>query len=248
MIELCKIIETTHIGNEFMSNVCSTYDFLNSSKREDQFEKELSALKEDYKSKTISNVRFLTHSSLWLFIHKIKETFLDIGNPKELIKEYLLHGNNNIPISAVRIYETPILSAFNDLRSFYDKLYYDYNKRFLDEGYTPPQGVIRYQLELPKNFDLNEIKPRPESPKLDIRATAILWFLLKEHGLTLDYSFISYAKLVHYLTGHSVQNLRTKKGFGNIGILLDDKKRLEIVRRNLMKVVEDIDIKLKMIR
>lgn len=76
------------------------------------------------------------------------------------------------------------------------------------------------QLVLPENFNLPKMDLKIS--KLDIRQTALLFFLLRENQLILNYSNDSLAKIVYALTGHSEQNLRTKNGFGIIRDILDD--------------------------
>jgi len=103
--------------------------------------------------------------------------------------------------------------------------------------------------ELPENFSL--IEQSINSEALDIRQTAILFYYLRKHHATIEYSDKSYAKLVHYLSGYSAENLRKRKGFGNIIEISKETRdgvkhsNLKNVRTLLEKIISDIDKEIK---
>jgi len=70
--------------------------------------------------------------------------------------------------------------------------------------------------ELPEGFKLIEKGINEKIERLDIYQSALLFHYLKESNAIIHYSDNSLAKFVHYLTGHSEQNLRRDKGFGVI--------------------------------
>jgi hypothetical protein len=90
--------------------------------------------------------------------------------------------------------------------------------------------------------------------KLDIRQTALLFYYLREFELVLKYNDDSLVKIICALTGHSEQNIRTKKGFGIIQDIKrdipDTKTRqfkevpnynLNVLRSVLNEIIEEID-------
>lgn len=99
--------------------------------------------------------------------------------------------------------------------------------------------------ELPENFSL--IKNGLKSEALDIKQTAVLFYYLRKHKATIDYGDKSFSKLIHYLTGHSANNLRQKSGFGNIIEILRsskngiEKNNLKKVKELLENILHDID-------
>lgn len=99
--------------------------------------------------------------------------------------------------------------------------------------------------ELPENFSLTELGIKAEA--LDIKSTTIIWDKFRKRGGTINYSDKAYSELVHYLTGHSANNLRQKSGFGNI-IKISRETRKGVKYYNLKKakeflllIISDID-------
>lgn len=120
-------------------------------------------------------------------------------------------------------------------------------KNLLDEylnGKSSIQQITQYQL--PENFKLKSLNIKTD--KLDIYQTAILFHLLRETEIFINYSNADLAKFAHYLTGHSEQNLRTDKGFSNIYDIMLQKRNgkkaynLHVLKKALLSVVEKIDI------
>lgn len=103
--------------------------------------------------------------------------------------------------------------------------------------------------ELPENFSLRDLNIK--SKALDIRQTAVLFHYLKEHKAVIEYDDTSYSKLVHYLSGHSMQNLRRNSGFGNIWKIKGESRNgisystLKSVRGLLENIIEDINNEIK---
>jgi len=115
-----------------------------------------------------------------------------------------------------------------------------------------PQGISvngniekKIVVELPEDFSL--IEQSINSEALDIRETAVLFYYLRKHHATIEYSDKSYAKLVHYLSGYSAENLRKRSGFGNIIKIFNEKRggveksNLKNVKHLLEKIISDID-------
>lgn len=104
-------------------------------------------------------------------------------------------------------------------------------------------------VELPEDFSL--IEQSINSEALDIRGTAVLFYYLRKHHATIEYSDKSYAKLVHYLSGYSAENLRKRSGFGNIIEILKEtrggveKSNLKNVKSLLENIISDIDKEIK---
>ncbi len=103
--------------------------------------------------------------------------------------------------------------------------------------------------ELPDKFSLTTLGIKSQG--LDIRETAILFYYLRKYSATIDYTDNSYSKIVHYLSGHSEANLRTRSGFGNIinivketreGVKYSNIKNVKIL---LEKIISDIDREIK---
>lgn len=100
--------------------------------------------------------------------------------------------------------------------------------------------------ELPENFSLTTEKIKADQV-LDIKQTALLFFLLRKHKATINYSDRSLAQIVHYLTGHSKDNLRTHKGFGQIWNIMKETRQdtanynLKKLRGFLQGMIQEID-------
>lgn len=90
--------------------------------------------------------------------------------------------------------------------------------------------------------------------KLDIRQTALFFYYLRKFDFVLDYADDSFAKIINVLTGHSEQNIRTKKGFGVIGSIKNDEPdskpkyfiekpnhNLEVLKSALLEIIKEID-------
>jgi len=99
--------------------------------------------------------------------------------------------------------------------------------------------------QLPEDFSLTKLNIKAKA--LDIKQAAILFYYLKDQGAILDYSNQSLAKLVHYLTGHSLENLRKNKGFGEItNILRETRQGIKYYNTiEVKKFLENIIIKLE---
>lgn len=101
------------------------------------------------------------------------------------------------------------------------------------------------QYNLPENFKLKTLNIKAD--KLDIYQTAILFHLFREADVFINYSNTDLAKLAHYLTGHSEQNLRTDKGFSNIHDIMLMKRKgvksynLLALKKVLSEVIDKID-------
>ncbi len=103
--------------------------------------------------------------------------------------------------------------------------------------------------ELPENFSLTEMGVKSQA--LDIRQTAALFYYLRKHHATIEYTDSAYSKLVHYLSGHSAENLRKRSGFGNIIEIFRETRggvkysNLKNVKSLLEKIISDIDKEIK---
>jgi len=103
--------------------------------------------------------------------------------------------------------------------------------------------------ELPDNFSLTTLGVKSQA--LDIRQTAALFYYLRKHHATIEYTDSSYSKLVHYLSGHSAENLRKRSGFGNIIEIFRETRggvkysNLKNVKSLLEKIISDIDKEIK---
>ena len=99
--------------------------------------------------------------------------------------------------------------------------------------------------DLPVNFSLTERGIKSEA--LDIRQTAVLFHFLRNNKATIEYTDLSYSKLVHYFSGHSAENLRKKSGFGNIREIIKETRQGEkyhnakVVKSLLEKIISDIE-------
>ena len=93
--------------------------------------------------------------------------------------------------------------------------------------------------ELPSDFSLQSRETNQDA-SLDIRQSAILFYLLRKHKAIIPYSDASLAKFVHYLTGYSESNLRTRKGLGNYWSIIKE-NREGISNYNAIKVKEFLE-------
>ena len=87
----------------------------------------------------------------------------------------------------------------------------------------------------------------PMKPKFDIYETAILFEYLKEKEMIKNYPVETLSKMIHYLTGHSENTIRTK-AFSQVGFLKDGRTALKKgsapvlqVRELLPEIIDDID-------
>ena len=87
-------------------------------------------------------------------------------------------------------------------------------------------------IKLPEFFTL----PNKQKPirRLDIRQTALLFELMKDKDVVLNYDYDDLAKIVSALTGHSEQNLRTTDGFGVKSLIFSDKEKTKT--KNFKKI------------
>ncbi len=123
----------------------------------------------------------------------------------------------------------------------------DYIEEKIEALENPAINVSQAEgkINLPADFKLSSLGLKID--KLDIYQTAILFHFLKEHHAFLDYNNEALAKFAHYLTGHSEQNLRTDKGFGEIQhIIRQDRKEekfydLKVVKKFLEEILDDIE-------
>lgn len=84
-----------------------------------------------------------------------------------------------------------------------------------DQDVTLRQKIVQPPvLILPENFNLPKLNLVAE--RLDIRQTALLFDYFRKIKVILNYKDESLAEFVYAFTGHSEQNIRTKKGFGKI--------------------------------
>ncbi len=99
--------------------------------------------------------------------------------------------------------------------------------------------------QLPENFKLTKQNIRID--RLDAYQSAILFYYLRNHKAIINYTDADLAEFVHYLTGHSEQNLRTKKGFGSIWDIISEERNGEkffnakAVKTLLQEIIDDID-------
>ena len=86
---------------------------------------------------------------------------------------------------------------------------------------------------------------------LDIYQSALLFDYLRKHGGIQNHTSSNLSPLIHSLTGHSAQNLRTDKGFGVMAYIKSDKAKnknydhipnynLINVKEFLNKIIDDI--------
>lgn len=117
-----------------------------------------------------------------------------------------------------------------------------------EERQLTENKIVKPEYHLPEGFKLNMLNIKAE--KLDIYQTAILFHLLREAGVIINYSNADLAKFAHYLTGHSEQNLRTDKGFSNIFEIMKTNRNgvkaynLQILKKELQQLINTIDSKL----
>jgi hypothetical protein len=124
---------------------------------------------------------------------------------------------------------------------------YEIQKKSIKQNLVESKTII-----LPENFSLPRMNLTIS--KLDIRQTALLFYYLREFELVLKYNDDSLVKIICALTGHSEQNIRTKKGFGIIQDIKrdipDTKTRqfkevpnynLNVLRSVLNEIIEEID-------
>lgn len=117
-----------------------------------------------------------------------------------------------------------------------------------EERQLAENKIVKPEYHLPEGFKLNTLGIKAE--KLDIYQTAILFHLLREAGVIINYSNADLAKFAHYLTGHSEQNLRTDKGFSNIFDVMKTNRNgvkaynLQILKKELQQLINTIDSKL----
>ena len=181
-----------------------------------------------------------------------------------ILHHFIKHYNDilNINDKQLKIFEdvkitkqiadlfTKILIEFLTLKLKYlhpetDKLYIAQPQGISVDGNIEKKIVV----ELPEDFSL--IEQSINSEALDIRQTAVLFYYLRKHHATIEYSDKSYAKLVHYLSGYSAENLRKRKGFGNIIEISKEtrggveKSNLKNVKSLLEKIISDIDKEIK---
>jgi len=144
---------------------------------------------------------------------------------KRLIEPYLTYSNSYLTY-CIQYFET---------RESYQKL--EFNNLPLGSNSQPT-------INLPENFSL-----RKENLKIDsmtISQSTILFHYLREEELTINYNDSSLSKFIHYLTGHSEQNIRTK-GLGQIYHLVNDSKKgvdfydLKQVKQHLENIIKNID-------
>ena len=139
------------------------------------------------------------------------------------------------------------LSQFEDLL-FKNKTYL--KEQDENEFYNGIMEMVKEAIDKLKLIELNpniNLKSPQESiSTLDLYQTAILFAYLKESGIILPYDNKSLAKLLHHLTGHSEQNLRTK-GLGNI-YSIKGETRNEEKQYNLIRVKNQIEGLLKKIK
>ena len=104
-------------------------------------------------------------------------------------------------------------------------------------------------IQLPEDFKLTSMNLKASG--LDINQTAILFYMLRKKDAFLNYNDSDLAKFAHYLTGHSEQNLRTRKGFGAIQDIMDQYRQgessfnLKSLKIFLEELIEDIDNEIK---
>ena len=129
------------------------------------------------------------------------------------------------------------------------------NKQFFKEQdelefYIGIVGVLTTTIDKLKLLELNQdihLKSPQESVTiLDLYQIAILFDYLKEMGIILPYDNKSLARLLHHLTGHSEQNLRTR-GLGNI-YSIKVETRDEEKQFNLIRVKDQIETLLNKIK
>lgn len=107
------------------------------------------------------------------------------------------------------------------------------------------------EYQLPKDISLTKLNIKNETDLIDIKQVAILFYLLRENGATVNYTDASFAKLIHWLTGHSESNLRTHKGFSRIIEIMKEAKsgtekyNLIQVKKFLQSLLEQIDEKIR---
>ena len=103
--------------------------------------------------------------------------------------------------------------------------------------------------QLPENFSSN--KNESANLKLDIKQTAILFYQLKKHKAIYPFSDQALAKLVSNITGHSEQNIRTKKGFGAYWDLIKESREgmtnfhAKKVKEFLQAIIDELDKEIK---
>jgi hypothetical protein len=113
-------------------------------------------------------------------------------------------------------------------------------------------GTVRKEEDIPEEWFDSIQKENSPTNALDIYQTALLFHYLKVHKLIGEQSAANLARIVAALTGHSEQNLRTEKGFGNIANILADKTKnqhykdspnynLLTLREHLQKIIKDIE-------
>ncbi|ALI98920.1 hypothetical protein [Rufibacter tibetensis] len=79
--------------------------------------------------------------------------------------------------------------------------------------------------QLPPNFQLTELNIRAK--RLDTYQIALLFQLLRDQGVFINYSNESLAEIANILTGHSEQNIRGGKGFSKIQHIIEDKVKIK---------------------
>lgn len=114
--------------------------------------------------------------------------------------------------------------------------------------------VDQKEIELPDDFEFPKFRD-DSVVKFDKYQSALLFYLLKEHGAINNFSALSLSKIISCLTGHSAQNIR-QDALGKIWDVLKDKEKnktiaepnynLIAIRNLLNEIISQLDDQIKL--
>ncbi|QMU27690.1 hypothetical protein [Adhaeribacter radiodurans] len=187
---------------------------------------------------------------------ELEDKIFSINNEKERHSFILLILNRLDQV--IRNWENLLITSkysatLTVLIGFRDKI--EMNLLLYSNLNTFPQPIHeekQLELELPSEIKLPLPKKSKKIERLDTRQSALLYFYLRKFDAILNYSDTSLAKLMHALTGHSEQKLRTEKGLGVIWDIMEDTVKdntfnhvpdynLDTVKKLLSEVITEID-------
>mgnify|MGYP005851941141 CR=1 FL=1 len=195
---------------------------------------------------------------------KMPQEFINIKTHTVFINNNIIHDNiengeekrkfyNRLSVFVKKQYKL-IIEIIDNI-----ELYVDFVENITVEDFKHKDEFFEYSfntLKLSDSLKLTNKDVNIKIKNLDIRQTALLFHYLEESGLFLKYDNGTKAYFAHYLTGHSMSNLRTDSGFGIIESIKKDREKpkdyndlkfynLNTLKKQVSSVIKLIDDDIK---